>query len=186
MTSIKVCSHCGSSKDTEEFYSRKKNGATYVSNPCKSCYKLRDAARWEERKADYRPTKNRPEHVRRHRAKIKQQRADNERSDYFILHDSLKSDRLKGRPNDLDKPFIAEQIAKGCSYCGETEIRITLDRINNEGGHTKDNVVPACYRCNHTRGNMPHEAWLYLTDGMRRARLAGSFGTWADQPFSRK
>jgi len=78
----------------------------------------------------------------------------------------------------LTKGFIAEQVAKGCLYCGESEIRMTLDRICNEKGHTQDNVMPACIRCNYTRRDMPHEAWLVVAKGMREAREAGLFNGW--------
>ena len=39
-----------------------------------------------------------------------------------------------------------------CMYCGSVE-RLTLDRIDNNGGHTKDNTVVACNWCNMMRGN---------------------------------
>lgn len=96
----------------------------------------------------------------------------------FILQDSRKSDRLKGRENDLDVEFIKDMISRPCSYCGETKIRITLDRKDNSIGHLKSNVVPACIRCNYTKRDMPYEAWLLLTDGMRKARETGVFDNW--------
>lgn len=95
-----------------------------------------------------------------------------------ILYDSRQTDKKFGRSNDLEKDFICEMIRYPCSYCGETELRMTLDRIDNSLGHVKSNVVPACIRCNYARGNMPYEAWMYLTSGMRSARLAGAFGNW--------
>ena len=39
-----------------------------------------------------------------------------------------------------------------CIYCGNTH-RVGLDRINNELGHTRDNIVPCCYDCNCARNN---------------------------------
>lgn len=95
-----------------------------------------------------------------------------------IWIDSRSTDRKVGRENNLTKEFIAGEIAKGCSYCGESSIRMTLDRIDNEKGHTQDNVVPACIRCNYTRRNMPYEAWLVVAKGMQEARLAGLFNGW--------
>jgi len=55
---------------------------------------------------------------------------------------------------------------------------MTLDRIDNLKGHSFDNVVPACIRCNYARRNMSYEAWLCLTEGMRRARELDLFKGW--------
>jgi len=55
---------------------------------------------------------------------------------------------------------------------------MTLDRIDNDKGHTQDNVVPACIRCNYARRSMPYEAWLVVAKGMREAREQGLFGDW--------
>jgi len=74
--------------------------------------------------------------------------------------------------------FIQNLISQGCIYCGETTLRMTLDRKDNDLAHVKTNVVPACIRCNYARGNMPYEAWLFLAPGMRAAREAGVFGDW--------
>ena len=37
-----------------------------------------------------------------------------------------------------------------CVYCGSTN-NLGLDRIDNSKGHTKDNTIVACQRCNTTR-----------------------------------
>ena len=96
----------------------------------------------------------------------------------FILREARRSDTLRGHTCDLTKAEITQLIGRGCSYCGETALRMTLDRIDNSRGHTRDNVVPACIRCNYARRNMPYDAWLCLTDGMRRARELGLFDGW--------
>jgi hypothetical protein len=96
---------------------------------------------------------------------------------------SIKSckgnDKRKGRENDLDLKFVKE-LTKGsiCAYCGETTLRITLDRINNELGHIKTNVIAACIRCNGIRCNMPFEAWKFIIPKIRAARIKGLFGDW--------
>ena len=40
-----------------------------------------------------------------------------------------------------------------CYYCESTE-RLSLDRIDNNKGHTKDNTVVACTMCNTVRMNI--------------------------------
>jgi len=95
-----------------------------------------------------------------------------------IWKDTRAADLKRNRQNDLTKDFIAEQIAKGCSYCGEKDLRMTLDRIDNTLGHLQTNVVPACIRCNYVRKNMPYKAWLVVAQAMKQAREHGLFGNW--------
>lgn len=56
---------------------------------------------------------------------------------------------------DLDAQWIIDNIFnEGCIYCGETDWhKLGCDRIDNTKGHTKDNVVPCCSRCNKLRSN---------------------------------
>lgn len=54
---------------------------------------------------------------------------------------------------DIDIDWMIENIlAKECVYCGDNH-RIGCDRIDNNKGHTKDNVVPCCIECNTARNN---------------------------------
>lgn len=103
---------------------------------------------------------------------------DPEKLSSVLLEDFLKGDRKKNLVNDLDLQFIFSLISQGCLYCGEKDLRMTLDRIDNSLGHTKNNVNPACCRCNSIRQNMPYAAWLFLVPRIREAREAGVFGHW--------
>ena len=96
----------------------------------------------------------------------------------MIWEDSRRFDKKRGLENNLEVDAIKSFIELGCSYCGEMTLRITLDRINNNLGHTLENVVPACYRCNLIRGSMPYEAWLHIAPAIRSAREQGLFGDW--------
>ena len=52
---------------------------------------------------------------------------------------------------DLSKDYFENEIlSRPCTYCGSTE-NVGCDRIDNSKGHTKDNVIPACYTCNAVR-----------------------------------
>lgn len=99
----------------------------------------------------------------------------------WILKDSRKSDRKLKRDNDLTEDFIEEKIAQGCNYCGETQLQLTLDRIDNSKGHTKENVVPCCIRCNLLRRDMPLTAWERIAPAVKAAREGGLFGVWTGQ-----
>jgi hypothetical protein len=96
----------------------------------------------------------------------------------FIYEDSRRSDKKKGFQNDLTLEFIKREISKGCSYCGEVDLRMSLDRIDNSIGHLQSNVQPACIRCNYARRSMPYAAWVCLIHGLREAREKGLFGNW--------
>lgn len=48
--------------------------------------------------------------------------------------------------------FIENILRMSCVYCGISK-NVGADRVDNFIGHTKENIVPACYRCNTTRGN---------------------------------
>jgi hypothetical protein len=105
---------------------------------------------------------------KRHRW-AKRRRQDPKFLPSIIWRDSRSSDKKLLRENDLDKDFIKDKISNGCFYCGETKIRMTLDRIDNSLGHLKTNVNPACMRCNYLRRDMPYDAWLFLVEGIRKA-----------------
>ena len=123
------------------------------------------------------PDKRREYHRQRELV-LKRMRAEGVDVARFILREARRSDKLRGRVCDLTKAQIESLIAPGCGYCGETRLRMTLDRVDNSKGHTSDNVVPACIRCNYARRDMPYEAWLCLAEGMRRARELGLFKGW--------
>lgn len=83
---------------------------------------------------------------------------------------------------DLDIDWFLDNIAaKDCVYCGSTE-RIGADRIDNAKGHTKNNIVPCCYRCNSTRGDwFTHEEMKklgkFIAENIDRARVQSENNT---------
>jgi len=110
--------------------------------------------------------------------KEKDWRRNRERPEYFLYQDTRNSDKKRGLENDLTKEFIVTLIAPGCFYCGATDIKIGLDRIDNSLGHLMSNVKAACTRCNLIKGSMPHEAWLFLVPSIKSCFEQGLFGTW--------
>lgn len=54
-------------------------------------------------------------------------------------------------PCDITIEWMIENIlTQKCVYCGDDK-RIGCDRIDNDKGHTMDNVVPCCVECNAAR-----------------------------------
>ena len=48
--------------------------------------------------------------------------------------------------------MINNIVSKNCIYCNNN-LNIGCDRIDNNIGHIKTNVVPCCYICNIVRSN---------------------------------
>lgn len=174
------CTKCPEEKPADQFPTRYRYGKLERLSWCKTCMsRIRKAY-----KARIGPaTPDQLKHRREMNAKHRESRKDPAR---YIYEDSRKSDRKRSLENNLTRHFIATLIANPCAYCDDTDTWMTLDRINNDIGHTMSNVVPACLRCNYTRGTMPYEAWLIIAPAMKAARLAGLFGDWRTQPIARR
>lgn len=63
------------------------------------------------------------------------------------------SDKNKGLLCTITPEFIETEIfTKSCVYCGESDWKkLGCDRIDNNKGHTPDNVVCSCGECNNDR-----------------------------------
>lgn len=72
---------------------------------------------------------------------------------------------------DIDIDWMIENIIhKPCVYCGDTHL-VGCDRINNNKGHTKDNVVPCCCACNRFRNDsFTYEEMLRLGKVIREIK----------------
>ena len=170
----KKCNACGKVLSVSEFDERIVSGKRYLRTACKQC----ECKKRNDRLKRGGVTDTRRESQKRYLKKLKESRAKNDRPAHWIWRDSRGSARKKGLNHTLSEELISTIIANECQYCGETELRMTLDRIDNSKGYTEDNVVPACIRCNYARRDMPYEAWLLIAPGFRKAREQGVFGEW--------
>jgi hypothetical protein len=173
------CNKCGKKEPDVVFNLRKVQGRYYKRHLCTTCFAV---YRKETRKPkkDYEELKKRQSLWGKHRRSLPQFVAG------FVLENSKRSDKVKGRQNDLDIEFVKSMLSAGaCSYCGESSIRLTLDRIDNAIGHLKTNVIVACVRCNSIRSNMPFAAWKKIVPAIRSTRLKGLFGDWQGRRPSR-
>lgn len=66
------------------------------------------------------------------------------------------TDRLKGLECDLDQDYVDLLVETSCYYCnsGSNNEVLGYDRIDNNKGHTKDNVIVCCHRCNVARNDL--------------------------------
>lgn len=167
-----ICTKCGRKRKLSDFGSFIRSGRPQRRSHCNACRSSRarsvETAGSPEAQTAWR------ERRRRHESS----RADPDSIAKWILIDSKKQDRKRGLENDLDEDSIKKLVQNGCSYCAATDMRMTLDRVDNAMGHTLANVRPACIRCNMMRGDMPWEAWNALVPHLRPIRESGLFGTW--------
>lgn len=166
-----ICKHCGRGEPEVSFYIKRVKDRYYPRFICYECDK--------KYRTKYPTTKEAlAGQNKRKLARGRISRAhDGERCRY-ILHDSKRGDKRKGRGNDLDREFIRNLINEGCAYCADREARMTLDRVDNKLGHLKSNVVASCMRCNYFRRDMPHDAWMMVAPKIRQARLLGLLDGW--------
>lgn len=149
---------------------------------CKECSKKASLARYYANGGSAAYTEDQRIRCRaRSRVNANAARRDPNKRAYFIWRDSRKSDRRRGHSNDLTVAFVEVLLKNPCSYCGESDLKKTLDRIDNTKGHLVFNVVVACVRCNYMRRDMPYAAWLCLVQGVTRAREEGLFSDWTGE-----
>jgi len=167
-----VCKKCNTELNEAEgnFGKRTVNGKQYFRHLCKKCWnRYTNGLRGDSMTAGV--------YARRQEKHARERREGSAR---LITNTARSWDNKHGFMPDLDKEFVESLLSRGCEHCGATreEITIGLDRIDNALGHAKQNVVPACVRCNLTRKDMPWAAWLLVAPGMRAAREKGLFGMW--------
>lgn len=172
---LRRCATCIQTKTVDNFRTIAVKDRTYYASICRACDAARDKPKRKLRVVTV-------EQVAQARAQARAARKEQEQYPEVrarvLLSDLRGSDRKRDMACTLTLDFVRIHVAAPCVYCGEDEIMRTLDRIDNTVGHTEDNVVSACTRCNRVRINMPYAAWLLVAPGMRAAREAGLFGNW--------
>jgi len=61
---------------------------------------------------------------------------------------------------DISIDDFKELWQKPCSYCGEEILTIGVDRVDNDFGYTKNNIVPCCTQCNLSKRAMSAEEYI--------------------------
>lgn len=173
----KICRICTKEKSTDEFRKNLVNGKLYFRFACKKC----DNARNKPGRAAYNIR-----YRKRHNQLEKERRSNPVNRARFLLNDCRSSDKRRNLICDLDLAFVEQEIKKGCDYCGSKKVLITLDRINNDLGHIKNNLVPSCIRCNFIRNSMPINAWKKLVPVIRELVENDVFGEWGTQSLRRR
>ncbi len=166
-----LCKHCGLGEPEVEFYIKKQGERYYRRFICLGCDTI-----YKKKYPSSEAAAKRENAKKAARGRLS--RRDETLRCLFILRDSKRADKTKGRENDLDREFIRKLIDEGCAYCADHDGRMTLDRIDNTLGHLKSNVAASCMRCNYFRRDMPHAAWMMVAPKIRQARLIGLLEGW--------
>jgi len=176
---MKKCSKCRNLLKRSAF-NKDKSRKDGLQNKCKQCqghYYLKGRDRYLQVHTLYRETHR--EHRRRYQRKYdvihreekrardqKWQRQNPERC-------RAKSHRRRAKIANLPYDLTSEEwqtiLAEynfSCAYCGETTENLQQEHVvpvAQGGGYTKDNIVPACSKCNFRKGNRtPEEAGVQL------------------------
>jgi len=131
----KKCTKCKQIKPLSEFYKRKKGKIGYTSI-CKSC--------WSKKYADY--YEKNYEHI----IEITQKR--------HALEKSLEINFTKD-----DWLYCLAYFNYSCAYCGKHSNKLQQDHfvpVIKLGGYTRDNILPACPKCNRSKGSKDFKEWF--------------------------
>ncbi len=149
MMKTRICRLClGDPKPITDFYESKVRGWIGHRTECKECTDKRT------------------------------RRYHQDNRDRVILNNCRKADKILGLTTSLTRELIVELISKPCEYCEIFDDRMGVDRKDNTQGHTIDNTVPCCLRCNALKRDMPWAAWQFLVPRIREATQLGLFGGW--------
>lgn len=103
----------------------------------------------------------------------------------FVLNRYRQNAKSRGYSWELDDDRAVELMRQNCAYCGQEPQNIGkttgrykedpktwfihngLDRIDNYGDYTLDNVVPCCWNCNKAKSNMPLSEWIAWLDRVK-------------------
>lgn len=144
-----------------------------IGNLCRICHKVKPLQKFRSNEGTvcldcvpYLPTSyNDPVNVRRKKLSKKDKRVRQQYSS------TKTSDEKHKRENNLTLQDVYDLTSKPCFYCGGYNHQglrgegkeldyCGIDRIDNAIGHTKENCVPCCNRCNFTKGNLTVDQWL--------------------------
>lgn len=89
----------------------------------------------------------------------------------------VQIDRKRQRDDTLSWNEAKPLMESPCHYCGVNPGG-GLDRLDSSRGHSADNVVPCCRKCNNILSDLPEEAKQYLAPGLRQIREKGLFENW--------
>jgi len=151
---IKFCPRCKESKNITEFYSSK-NRHDGLSCYCKGCSKTISSIFKKNNIVDY--NKRNREYQSKYRSYPEN------------MYKKYKWDaNRRGKSFNLSFDEFMSMWQKPCFYCNTPIKTIGIDRVLNNTGYEKGNVVPCCKDCNNFKGKMDAKKIMLIGMGIDR------------------
>jgi len=170
-TQLLFCTRCQTDKPLTDFDTtinmiREKRPRNRKDRICKACSKL-------SRKTYYYDNQE----------KILEKKRDNRQIQENAAKYILKDIRSHGFEVDplITEDWLQERLKEPCFYCGRSDIKRSMDKIDTNKSYLIDNINISCLRCNLLRSDMPYDAWLIVLKGVIAADKAGDFKDWLPQ-----
>ena len=152
---MKVCNKCGVEKPfTKEYFYTENRNVSGLSGMCKEC-RAKTKKEWKENNKE-RFTLYHKKHYDNNREKC-----------------GMNIRKYKARKRSLVHTLTYEQWEEtlkhfddSCAYCGEIG-RMDQEHfvpVSRNGEYTKNNIIPACSRCNNSKSNKNFEEWYLMQD----------------------
>lgn len=155
---FRICYCCKLEKElASDNFCSDKNRKSGFSYRCKSC----DSIKKDNRKERYKKLSEKEKEI--YKAKNRDYCSKGLGRATALICAYRKADKKRNQTCDLTREFLVNNIFnKECIYCGSSS-NIGCDRIDNNLGHLKTNVVPCCRVCNTTRmNNFTHDEMKVL------------------------
>ena len=155
---FRICSCCKVEKELSfNNFSSDKNRKFGFSYRCKIC----DSVKKDKRKERYKNLSEQQKEI--YKAKNRKYTSSGLGRATALICSYRKADKKRNQICNLDREFLINNIFnKECIYC-HSLINIGCDRVDNNLGHIKTNVVPCCRICNTTRmNNFSHDEMILL------------------------
>lgn len=141
---LKFCSACKTSFALDQFYKSSASKDGHKST-CKACYLIENTKTRKTRDQKYNKTDKAKSVSKKYRTST--------RAQYTFCQRQAAKRKIKFELSFDD--FKKIRIKQACYYCSGPlpECGGGLDRIDNKGSYSKENVLPCCHSCNMTRGD---------------------------------
>ncbi|HLX55356.1 MAG TPA: hypothetical protein VKR58_15540 [Aquella sp.] len=67
---------------------------------------------------------------------------------------------FRGYAFELELEDFKQLSTSECNYCGDKDLTLGYDRIDNDKGYIKSNIIPCCWNCNHMKYKFSTMEWM--------------------------